>query len=497
MKRALVRTGHTDELAKLNEWRRYQSTLSLVLCAAAEKLFPRRRLRIDHSMSRGFYCTLEQRLKADAVRKIEALMRKFVAEDLPIQQAVFPIKKALNLFDNLNQPDKVSLLKNIRKQNVTVYSLKDHYDMYTVPPFDSTGQAPLFYLRNFPPGFILVFPLWQDLSALPEFAPQPRLARIFNEYVDWVRILGIGDVGPLNHAIKTGSGPQIVKIVEALHEKKIANIADHIVKSKRKLVLIAGPSSAGKTTFTKRLAIQLIVNGSMPLCISTDDYFHPHSKTPRDALGRLDFETIEGVDIPLLNDHLLKILKGEEIQIPKFNFITGRRLKGRRIGTLDHHITLLEGIHCLNNQLTHRVSEGLKFKIYVSALTQLNIDDHNRISTTDTRMIRRLVRDTHFRGYRVEKVLRLWGRVRSGEENNIYPFQEQADEMFNSALIYEPAVLKRYCVPIIKRVKKGTPEHAEASRLLDFLQLFYDLADRDVPSNSILREFIGGSSFMY
>ncbi|MBE0433982.1 nucleoside kinase [candidate division WOR-3 bacterium] len=494
---AQAQTVHTDELDRLNEWRRYQSTLSLVLWGAVEELLPGKRLRIDHSMSKGFYCTVEERLDAAAVRKIEARMKELIAADHPIQQADFPIKKAINLFENLNQPDKVSLLRNIRKQRVTIYSLEDHYDMYMVPPFDSAGQAPRFRLGNFPPGFILIFPLWQDLSTLPEFTPQPRLARIFSEYMDWVRILGIGDVGPLNHAIKTGSGPQIMKIVEALHEKKIANIADRIVKSKRKVILIAGPSSAGKTTFTKRLAIQLIVNGLMPLVISTDDYFHPHSKTPRDALGRLDFEAIEGVDIALLNDHILKILKGQEIQVPKFNFHTGRRLKGNKTGTRQHHVTLLEGIHCLNDALTPRVPGDLKFKIYVSALTQLNVDDHNRISTTDTRMIRRLVRDTHFRGYRVEKVLRLWGRVRSGEEKNIYPFQEEADEMFNSALIYEPAVLKRYCVPIIKRVKKGTPEHAEANRILDFLQLFNDLEDRDVPSNSILREFIGGSSFLY
>ena len=489
--------GPAEDLRRLHEWRRYQSTLSLVLCAAVATLYPKRRLRIDHSMSKGFYCTVEPKLDATAVKTIEARMQKLVREDLPIQQADFPVEKAIDLFENMEQPDKVNLLQNIRRQRITVYSLKDHYDMYAVPPFDSTGQAPLFALKSFPPGFILLFPTWHDRSRLPEFTPQPRLARIFNEYTDWVRILGIGDLGPLNRAIKAGSGPQIIKIVEALHEKKIANIADRIVKSGRRLVLIAGPSSAGKTTFTKRLAIQLIVNGLMPLVISTDDYFYPHSETPRDASGALDFETIGGVDIPLLNEHLLRILDRQEIQVPRFNFRTGRRLKGTKIATVNHDITLLEGIHSLNDALTPRVDADLKFKIYVSALTQLNIDDHNRISTTDTRMIRRVVRDTHFRGYHVERVLRLWTGVRRGEEQNIYPFQEQADEMFNSALIYEPAVLKRYCVPILKRVRKSTPEYAEANRLHEFLGLFYDLEDRDVPSNSILREFIGGSSFRY
>jgi len=448
-------------------------------------------------MSKGFYCTLDHKLNAEDVKKIETQMKTLIEENLPIQRASFPKKKAIYLFKNLDQPDKVMLLKNIRRQNVTLYSLLDLYDMYAIPPFDTTNEAPHFYLNNFPPGFIMVVPTWQDLSKLPEFLPQPKLARIFNEYVEWAKILGIRHVGPLNQAIKKGDGSEIIKIVEALHEKKIAYIADRIVQENSKVVLIAGPSSAGKTTFTKRLAIQLIVNGVKPLVISTDDYFYPHSKTPKDTLGRLDFETIEAVDVRLLNDHLLKIIKGQEIQMPKFNFQTGRRNKGKKIPALSGGIVLLEGIHCLNDALTHKIPKSIKFKIYISALTQLNIDDHNRISTTDTRMIRRIARDTYFRGYRVQEVLRIWGSVRRGEEKNIYPFQEEADEMFNSALIYEPAVLKRFCAPILKRTRKTSPEFEEAKRMLDFLNLFYDLSDRDVPSNSILREFIGGSSFLY
>jgi uridine kinase len=489
--------GFPEDLHKLNQWRSYQSTLSLVLCAAVAKVFRRNRLRIEHSMSKGFYCTVERKLNAAAVKKIERTMRKIIEDDLPIQRATFPRAKASYLFNNLKQPDKVKLLKNIRKQSVTLYSLLDVYDMYAIPPFETTAQTPLFYLKCFAPGFIMVFPTWQDLSKLPQFVPQPHLARIFNEYVEWARILGIDDVGPLNAAIRKGDGPEIIKIVEALHEKKIAHIADRIVKEKSKLALIAGPSSAGKTTFTKRLAIQLIVNGERPLVISTDDYFHPHSKTPTDRLGRLDFETIEAVDTELLNKHLLQIIKGRKLQIPRFNFVTGRRVKGHTINAADYDIVLLEGIHCLNDALTYKIPKAIKFKVYISALTQLNIDDHNRISTTDTRMIRRIVRDTHFRGYRVQDVLRLWGQVIRGEEQNIYPYQEEADEMFNSALIYEPCVLKRFCVPIIKRIRKGSPESEEATRLLDFLHLFYDLSDRDVPFNSILREFIGGSSFIY
>ena len=485
------------DLDRLNEWRRYQSTISLILCTAVKKLFPKCRVRIEHSMSKGFYCTIGKKLTSTEVRKIETRMKRLIDENIPIQRASFPKNKAIFLFRNLNQLDKVTLLKNIRRKKVTLHSLLDHYDMYAIPPFDTTRETPLFYLKNFPPGFVMVGPTWQDLSRLPEYLPQPRLARIFNEYVEWAKILGIADVGMLNRAINEGKGSEIIKIVEALQEKKIAYIADRIVKEKSRIILVAGPSSAGKTTFTKRLAIQLIVNGIKPLVISTDDYFHPHSKTPRDASGNLDFETIEAVDIPLLNDHLLQIIKGKEVQTPKFNFMTGRRNKGRKTSVARDGVVLLEGIHCLNNALTHKVPARLKFKIYISALTQLNIDDHNRISTTDTRMIRRIARDTYFRGYRVQEVLRIWGAVRRGEEKNIYPFQEEADEMFNSALIYEPAVLKRLCMPILKRIRKTTREYEEARRILRFLSLFFDLPNHDVPSNSILREFIGGSSFVY
>jgi len=348
------KSGLPEDLHKLDQWRRYQSTLSLVLCAAVTKVLPKKRLRIEHSMSKGFYCTVERKLNAADVKKIEKKMRKIIEDDLPIQRAAFPTKKATYLFNNLNQPDKVKLLKNIRKQNVTLYSLLDVYDMYAIPPFETTAQAPLFYLKCFAPGLIMVFPTWQDISKLPEFIPQPRLARIFNEYVEWARILGIDDVGPLNAAIKKGSGPEIIKIVEALHEKKIAYIADRIVKEKSKIALVAGPSSAGKTTFTKRLAIQLMVNGARPLVISTDDYFHPHSRTPRDKLGKFDFETIGAVDTELLNEHLLQIIKGRELQMPKFNFVTGRRVKGHTIRASDYDVVLLEGIHCpLSQRCTH------------------------------------------------------------------------------------------------------------------------------------------------
>lgn len=486
-----------EDLNKLNKWRRYQSTLSFILCAAIKKLSPENKLRIEHSMSKGFYCILSKKFRKGLLKKVETEMKRIIRNNVPIKKKTLTRKQAIRLFKQLRLDDKVTLLEKIRKQRITVYSLLANYDIFMMPPFETTGCANLFYLKSFSPGFIIVFPAWQDMSKLPDYVPQPRLARIFDEYEGWARILGINDLGQLNHAIKHGKAAEIVKITEALHEKKIVYIADSIVKEEKRLVLIAGPSSAGKTTFTKRLAIQLFVNGVKPLIISADDYFFPHSQTPKDKFGGLDFESINAVDIPLLNDHLLKIIKCKKVRVPRFNFLTGRRNKGNEVYLPENGVVLLEGIHCLNEDFTHRVPKSLKFKIYVSALTQLNIDDHNRASTTDVRMIRRIVRDTHFRGYKIKGVLQHWGSVRDGEERNIYPFQEEADEMFNSALIYEPAIQKKFCLPILKRIKKGHPEYEEARRLVDFLNLFLEVNERYIPSNSILREFIGGSSFVY
>lgn len=486
-----------EDLHKLNVWRRYQSTLSFILYVTTKKLFPASRLRIDHSIGTGLYCVLGRKLTKDDLRKIEAEMKEIVERNLPIQKILRSKSEAINLFRCFGLKDKITLLENVRIKKIVLFTLLDFYDIYAMPPFKFTGKVPLFYLKNFPPGFVIVFPTWRNLSKLPKFVPQPRLSKIFNEYGEWVKILGITDVGELNYAIEHGRGSEIVKVSEALHEKKIIYIADRISKEQRKLVLLAGPSSAGKTTFTKRLAIQLLVNGLRPLIVSIDNYFLPHSKTPKDRYGRLDFESIKAVDITLLNKDLLKIIKGKKVVVPKFNFLTGRRNKGHTVSLPEDGVVLLEGIHGLNEDLTYKIPRSTKFKIYISALTQLNIDDHNRISTTDTRMMRRIVRDTNHRGYKVQGVLNHWSSVRMGEERNIYPFQNEADEMFNSALVYEPAVLKKFCVPIIKRVKKGTAEYEEAKRLLGFFDLFYELHERDVPSNSILREFIGGSSFVY
>jgi uridine kinase len=486
-----------DDLNRLNYLRRYQSTLSLVLFMAVRKEFPRYRLRIEHSMSQGFYCYLDRPLALKQVELLKLRMRQIVQQDLPIENFTMPAVQAARLFREQGSIDKIELLRDCPVKTLRMSKLVALYDAFCMPPLDSTGKVRLFDIRLFKPGFVLLFPFWQDLSAMAPYIPQPKLAKIFNEYGEWVNILGVADVADLNRAVKVSRGSEIIKVSEALHEKKIVYVADRITREKRKIVLIAGPSSAGKTTFTKRLAIQLLVNELKPKIISVDNYFFPHNRTPRDEYGQLDFESIKTVDIALLNRHLEAVIRHREVKMPRFNFIKGVRESGDTMFLPDNGVLLVEGIHCLNEELTYRIPRRVKFKIYISALTQLNIDDHNRISTTDTRMIRRLARDTHYRGYLPQGVLGRWGKVRRGEERNIYPFQEEADEMFNSALIYEPSVLKEYCMPILKKIHTGDPTYPEARRLLNYFAFFYHLPDRDVPSNSILREFIGGSSFVY
>lgn len=486
-----------EELNKLNAWRRQQSTLSFILYATIRKIFPKNTLVIEHSVSLGFYSRLNNILTDHDVVRIETEMKRIIKSDLKIIKTTRTIPQAIRIFRKERRPDILELLASLRAGSLPVYELLGLNDTFGMPPLATTGSAARFYLKKFSMGFIIVFPRWQDLTQLPEYVPQYRLAKIFDEYTEWSHILGLSTVGELNMTIRSGAGPEIVKVSEALHEKKIIFIADRISRERRKVILIAGPSSAGKTTFTKRLAVQLLVNGLRPIIVSTDNYFLPHSRTPLDEFGRLDFEGIKAVDVPRLNRDLLKLIAGKRVLMPRFNFLTGRRCCGEALRLPENGVALVEGIHCLNEELTFRIERAIKFKIYISALTQLNIDDHNRVSTTDTRLMRRIVRDTYYRGYEVTGVLRHWGSVKSGEEKNIYPYQEETDEMFNSALVYEPAILKRFCVPLLRKITRRMPEYEEAKRLLRYFALFNPVDERDVPSNSILREFIGGSSFVY
>ena len=360
-----------------------------------------------------------------------------------------------------------------------------------------TKHLPLFTLIPYAHGFIIQFPSEKDPRYIAEFKPQPKLSGVFRESEKWARIMGVDIVASLNDTICKGKTDDLIKISEALHEKKIAEISDKIVaKEKVKLVLIAGPSSSGKTTFAQRLCVQLRVNGIRPHMISIDDYFVNRAFTPIDELGQPDFEALEAIDTKLFNQHMTQLIQGEEVEIPSFNFVTGeRQYKGHKIKLEQEDVLVIEGIHGLNEKLSYAVPKENKFKVYVSCLTQLNIDHHNRIPTTDTRLIRRMVRDNQYRGIAPERTIELWASVRRGENKNIFPFQEEADVMFNSVLIYELSVLKQKAEPLLFSIQRTSPYYREAKRMLRFLEYFLTIDTSNIPTNSILREFVGGSSF--
>jgi uridine kinase len=361
-----------------------------------------------------------------------------------------------------------------------------------------TGYLKCFGLKFYLPGFILRYPQKESPTTLPTFVEQRKLANVYYEFEHWGKVLEIEDVASLNTQINSGRTGELIRIAEALHEKKLAQLADEITKDRGRVrvILIAGPSSSGKTTFAQRLCIQLRVNGLRPIAIGTDDYFVDREHTPVDEKGEPDFEALEALDLELFNQHLIRLIQGEEVEIPIFNFQTGtREPKGEIISAKDDQPIIIEGIHGLNERLTSEIPKDRKFKIYISALTQLNVDNHNRIPTTDNRLLRRIVRDNQFRSHDAKATIRQWPSVRRGEERNIFPFQEDADAMFNSALAYELAILKRYAEPLLRAISKDDPEFPEAKRLLKFLSYILPMEDSDVPLNSILREFIGASCF--
>ena len=404
----------------------------------------------------------------------------------------------MELFQAAGQLDKVRLLKYKTTQEVHIYkcgAYQDYLYGYMVP---STGYLKQFELKYYLPGFILRFPTWESPTEIPDFKEQRKLARIFYEFEKWGEILEVEDVGALNQQIAAGKSGELIRIAEALHEKNIAQIADLIANDSEriKVVLIAGPSSSGKTTFAQRLAVQLRVNGLKPVPISLDDYFVNREVTPLGLDGLPDFEALEAIDVELFNEHLTSLIQGLTIVLPRYNFKSGHREPGQETLRISKEQPLIiEGIHGLNDKLTSNIPKDNKFKIYISALTQLNVDDHNRIPTTDNRIIRRIVRDNQFRGHDARWTIGMWPMVRRGEETSIFPFQEETDVMFNSALIYELAVLKRYAEPLLQKVTPDHPEFSEAKRLLKFLSYFVPMDDCEISLNSIIREFIGSSCF--
>lgn len=490
------------DLAQEDGIRIYARTLSFILNCAAQDLFPGCQVRIEHSLSKGLYGEIvlpgdrifnEQDLQAIAKR-----MQEMVTADQPIIKESISLEEAMRTFETTGQIDKVRLFKYRQNKIVRVYHCGKYTDYFYGYMLPATGFVQQFELKYYRPGFILRFPVKDSPQAIPEFCEQRKLARVFDEFEKWGQILEVADVGALNNLIAAEKGGELLRIAEALHEKKIAQIADQIACEGERihLITIAGPSSSGKTTFAQRLMVQLRVNGLKPISISLDDYFVDRDHTPLDEDGRPDYECLAAIDVDFFNEQLSALINGFPVYLPRYNFQTGKReIRNTPLMITANQPIIIEGIHGLNEQLTESLPKNNKFKIYCSALTQLNIDNHNRIPTTDNRIIRRIVRDHQFRGHDALKTIGMWSMVRRGEEKHIFPYQEEADVMFNSALIYELAVLKRYAEPLLASIMPDCPEYSEAKRLLKFLSYFLPLEDQEVPLNSILREFIGLSCF--
>jgi uridine kinase len=476
----------------------YRRSLSFLLVTAARELFPEAQIFVDHTLPfGGFFCQVHGRepFSAEELAQIEARMRDIVTEDTPIRRELVPLDEVIETFRARGETEKVQLVARRQKGYLSLYNLRgtrDYFHGYMVP---STGYLHYFALHLWLPGFVLQYPRRHWPTELRPVLDYPQLTAIFREYGEWLRLLGVESVSGLNEAIANGHIREIILVSEALQEQRIAQIADLITRYRDevRLVLIAGPSAAGKTTFSKRLSIQLLAHGIRPFPLAMDHYFVDREKTPRDEQGSYDFEALEALDLPLFNQHLLALMRGDTVQLPSFNFHTGQREAGETIQLGPDHIIIVEGIHGLNPGLVPSIPRGCTFRIYVSALTQLNIDRYNRVPTTDTRLLRRIVRDATYRGYSAEETLNRWESVRRGEKRHIFPYQEHADVMFNSALAYELAVLKPLAEPLLLQVEPCSPRRVEAKRLLAFLQWFEPCAPDLIPDNSILREFIGGS----
>jgi uridine kinase len=479
----------------------YQNSLSFLLSLVVDKYFPQKKLVIEHSFSDGFYCRFANNsiVNKSTIEKIRREMDKKIQEKLPFIRAKENNKTIMKYFIENEKFDKVELMDDKKGEKIDYYRCQDFIDFSFTPLVPDTSYLNIYSLHLYKPGFVLRFPHPESKVKIPSFSDQKKLFDIFEEYERWAEILGADDIVSLNRSIEKGEISDLIKISEALHEKKIANIADEIKRkgSNLKIILIAGPSASGKTTFSKRLSVQLKVNCLSPMIISIDDYFQEWDETPHLSDGSFNFESIEAIDTKLLNEHLVSLLDGKEVEIPNFEFTTGKRTKGNIIKMHKNQVLIIEGIHGLNEKLTSQIPRENKYKIYISALTQLNIDSDHRISTRDTRIIRRMVRDKLYRNHSATETFHLWKQVEKGEEKNIFPFQEEANIMFNSALVYELSVLKKFCLPILQNVNPRQIDFSIANRLLKILSFFKTVSPKEVPSTSILREFIGGSSFLY
>ncbi len=458
-----------------------------------------KKVRVHYSISKGYYCTVEGNVNVDVsfLNKVDARMRELVGMDLPIGKRSVNTDDAIALFGELGMYDKERLFKYRRVSSVNIYNINEFQDYYYGYMVPSTGYLKYFKLYPYDEGFVMQMPDRSNTKVVPPFVPQDKLFHVLKESTKWGDAQGIETVGDLNDCVTRGDVSEVVLVQEALQEKKIAEIAQTIAgRPEIKFVLIAGPSSSGKTTFSRRLAVQLRVNGLTPRPITVDNYFVERSETPVDENGDYDFECLEAVDVDLFNRQMQDLLAGKEVVLPTFDFVEGHKeFNTPPIRMEKNDVLVIEGIHCLNPKLTKSLADENKYKIYISALTQLNVDEHNRIPSTDGRLIRRMVRDARVRGTSAKSTIQRWDAVRKGEEQNIFPYQEQADVMFNSALIYELAVLKPYVERLLFGIGRDQPEYQEAKRLLKFLDYFVGIGSENVPTNSLLREFIGGGCF--
>lgn len=490
----------------------YVRTLNMVFACAVNELYPEMDLRVEHPISKGYYCTLQWHINKnedledqatppvvtpEMVAAIKERMRQIVAEDRPIYEEEQQTKKVIQMFA-ARFNNESSIFETLGNPYCRYFRMGDFIDYYSNVLLPSSGYVTLFDVEPFKDGMLIRIPNRTNPLILEDSIPQEKMFSIFQEYNRWNKLLRINNVSDFNEACKDKKSFEMIKLAEALHEKKIAQTADAIAEKRPKIVFISGPSSSGKTTFSKRLQIQLLVDGIKPEVLSMDDYFVNRVDTPRDANGEYDFETVNAVDLPFFRQQMHDLLDGKEVDLPTYDFTIGERVfKGRKLKLQKDSVLVIEGLHALNPCILPDVDKSLTFKIFVSALTTINIDNHNWIPTTDIRLLRRIVRDYKYRGFSARETIARCPSVIRGEQKWVYPFQEEADVMFNSALIFEFAVLKRHAEPILQEVPKFCEEYTEAHRLLKFLQYFMPIPEREIPPTSFLREFVGGSSFRY
>ena len=486
----------------------YVRSLSFVLYKATQDLFPGSKLFIEHSLSRGYYCNFKKRnsesLTDEDVERIKVRMQEIIDLDMPFRRTESTTEEAIRVFTDRGFSDKVKLLETSGQVYSDYYTLGDTVDYYYGPLVPSAGYLKVWGLERYEEGLLLRVPDWNNPNQLAEKAEQPKTFEMFAEKTHWDIIMRLSNAGDVNKAVMRGHASELIQVSEALQEKKIVQIAEeidrrfHREQDPVRLVLITGPSSSGKTTFCKRLSIQLLACGLRPVSFSTDDYFVNRVDTPKLPNGDYDFDNIETVDYHLLEDHLMRLMKGERVEVPEYNFVTGKReYNGKKLKLAGDTVLIIEGIHALNPLLTKKISDALKYKIYISALTSISLDDHNWIPTRDNRLLRRIIRDYNKGAFTAQQTIAQWKNVLQAEDQWIFPYQETADVMFNSALNIEFAVLRTHAEIILTSVPKNCPEYSEAHRLLKFIRYFIPISDQEIPPTSIMREFVGGSSFKY